>query len=212
MRGSGRSPISWEGGKSKPRACPCKGQPVFNSAQLSGPCCLPDFLPTLPANRDSGYNMIRATLAPTGSPGRPPTPPRSPWVPVSRAQLCKAPWRPDVRLRPGIPGGLRGRLECGASVCTEVAELKGGAGHPGGEPCLQSGRQRWGAPRGGGRAPLRSPWVEPRLTRGETPCTGKGAPLRLGPSPSVCASPHHTPLALRLCVSPSALVCLSLAP
>ncbi|CAI9180070.1 unnamed protein product [Rangifer tarandus platyrhynchus] len=86
--------------------------------------------------------MIRATLANTSSPGRPPTPPRSRWVPVSRAQLCKAPWRPDMRLHPGIPGGLRGRLECGASVCTEVAALKGGAGQPGGEPCLQSGRLR----------------------------------------------------------------------
>ena len=170
------------------------------------------------ACKDSSCNMIRATLAPRGSPGRSPTPPRSSWVPLSRAQLCTAPRRPDVRLRPGIPGGLRGRLEYGASVCREVAESKGGEGHSrqGALPTVRPAQV--GGARGGGwgRSATRGPrsgapgWSHG--WRGDTPCTGEGAPLQLGPSPSVCASPQHTPLALRRCVSPSAFVCLSLAP
>ena len=91
---------------------------------------------------------------------------------------------------------------------------KGERDTPGREPCLQSGRRRWGAPGVGAEdaAQRGGPVQEPRggatADRGDTPCTGEGAPLQLGPSPSVCASPQHTPLALRLCVSPSAFVCL----
>ena len=110
-------------------------------------------------------------------------------------------------IRLEIPGGLGGRLECGALVCTEVAELKGGAGQPGREPgpalsrAVEARGARGRTRRGG---PFRSPWMEPRLTPGRDALHGGR-----GSSPSL-TFPRFVPLrptphllSLSLSVSPA---------
>ena len=118
-----------------------------------------------------------------------------------------------MRLCPEIPGGLGGRLECGALVCTEVAELKGGAGQPGREPgpalsrAVEARGARGRTRRGG---PFRSPWMEPRLTPGRDALHGgrgsspsltfpRFVPLRPTPhllSLSLSVSPAPSPISL----------------
>ena len=130
----------------------------------------------------------------------------------------------------GIPGGLRRGGVGGEGWNVELRfagkslNRKGKRDTPGREPCLQSGRRRWGAPGVGAEdaAPHGSPVQEPRGGATADPGRdalhrGRGSSATRALSLSMCLPAAHTTcspsvcLSLRACLSVSSSLTLSVS-